>query len=150
MRLAEALPFRHGPQGGAGKVRCMPRLEEARAEERGNTRVGRLPMRSVSNTGNFQQRSFACPRIFARGRKAGIIAILSYQLPNAAKCNWRTLIGSTALAAYGDVDGPSAANNHPGSRKYTARLLRRSDASANAHGCAGTRSARLGGAGSVG
>jgi hypothetical protein len=74
-------------RGGAGKVRCMPRLEEARAEERGNTRVGRLPMRSVSNAGNFQQRSFACPRIFARGRKAGIIARLSYQLPNAAFCH---------------------------------------------------------------
>src|SRR5215475_8176786 len=62
----------------------------------------------------------------------------------------RTLIGSRALAAYGDVDGPSAANNRPWSRKYTAKLLRRSDASANAHGCAGTRSGRLGGAGSVG
>jgi len=28
-----------------------------------------------------------------------------------------TLIGSRALAAYGDVDGPSAANNRPWSRK---------------------------------
>src|SRR5689334_18220496 len=61
-----------------------------------------------------------------------------------------TLIGSRALAAYGDVDGPSAANNHPGSRTCTARLLRRSETSASAHGCAGTRSVRLGGAGSVG
>src|SRR5712692_7971365 len=61
-----------------------------------------------------------------------------------------TLIGSRALAAYGDVDGPSAANNHPWSRKCTARLLRRSDTSSSAHGCAGTRSVRLGGAGSVG
>src|SRR5215831_16042260 len=61
-----------------------------------------------------------------------------------------TLIGSRALAAYGDVDGPSVANNHPGSRKCTARLLRRSDASASAHGCAGIRSVRRGGAGNVG
>src|SRR5712691_9842539 len=61
-----------------------------------------------------------------------------------------TLIGSRALAAYGDVDGPSAANNHPWSRKCTARLLRRSDTSSSAHGCAGTRSVRLGGAGNVG
>src|SRR6266487_3922425 len=62
----------------------------------------------------------------------------------------RTLIGSRALAAYGDVDGPSAANNHPWSRKYTARLLRRSDTSSSAHGCAGTRTVRLEDAGSVG
>src|SRR5712691_8924351 len=61
-----------------------------------------------------------------------------------------SLIGSRALAAYGDVDGPSAANNHPWSRKCTARLLRRSDTSSSAHGCAGTRSVRLGGAGNVG
>src|SRR6266568_6016690 len=54
-----------------------------------------------------------------------------------------TLIGSRALAAYDDVDGPSAANNRPWSRKYTARLLRRSDASASAHGYVGTRSVRL-------
>jgi HEPN domain-containing protein len=32
-----------------------------------------------------------------------------------------SLIGSRALAAYGGVDGPSAANNHPWSRRYTAR-----------------------------
>ncbi len=64
--------------------------------------------------------------------------------------NAGTLIGSRALAAYGDVDGPSAAHNHPWSRTWTARLLRRSDTSASAHGCAGTRSVRLGGAGSVG
>ncbi len=61
-----------------------------------------------------------------------------------------TLIGSRALAAYGDADGSSAANNRLWSRKWTARLLRRSDASASVHGCAGTRSVRLGGAGSVG
>ncbi len=61
-----------------------------------------------------------------------------------------SLIGSRALAAYDDVDGPSAANNRPWSRKYTARLLRRSDASASAHGYVGTRSVRLEGAGSVG
>src|SRR4029450_7812 len=61
-----------------------------------------------------------------------------------------SLIGSRALAAYGDVDGPSAANNRPWSRKCTARLLRRSDASASVHGCAGTHSVRLAGAGSVG
>ena len=62
----------------------------------------------------------------------------------------RPLIGSRVLAAYDDVDGPSAANNRPWSRKCTARLLRRSDASASAHGYVGTRSVRLGGAGSVG
>jgi hypothetical protein len=61
-----------------------------------------------------------------------------------------TLIGSRALAACGDVDGSSAANNRPWSRKCTARLFRRSDARASAHGCAGTRSVRRAGAGSVG
>src|SRR5262245_49386106 len=61
-----------------------------------------------------------------------------------------TLIGSRALMAYGDVDGPSAVNNRPWSRKCTARLLRRSDASASVHGCAGTHSVRLASAGSVG
>ena len=61
-----------------------------------------------------------------------------------------TLIGSRALAAYDDVDGPSAANNRPWSRKCTARLLRRSDASASAQGYGGTRSVRLAGEGSVG
>jgi len=33
------------------------------------------------------------------------------------RCNQGSLIGSRALAAYGDVDGPSAANNHPWSKK---------------------------------
>jgi hypothetical protein len=33
------------------------------------------------------------------------------------------LIGSRGLTVYSDVDGPSAANNHLWSRKYTARLL---------------------------
>src|SRR5262245_5368975 len=64
--------------------------------------------------------------------------------------NPATLIGSRALTAYGDADGPSAANNRPWSRKCTARLLRRSDASANARGYGGTRSVQLAGAGSVG
>src|SRR4029453_6220204 len=62
----------------------------------------------------------------------------------------RTLIGSRALAAYGDVDGPSAANNRPWSRKGTAKLLRRSDASASAHDYVGTHSVQRAGAGSVG
>ena len=61
-----------------------------------------------------------------------------------------SLIGSRALTAYGDVDGPSAANSRLWSRKCTARRLRRPDASASAHGCGGTRSARREGAGSVG
>ena len=61
-----------------------------------------------------------------------------------------TLIGSRALAAYDDVDGPSTANNRPWSRKGTATLLRRSDASASAHGYGGTHSVQLAGAGSVG
>jgi hypothetical protein len=61
-----------------------------------------------------------------------------------------TLIGSRALAAYDDVDGPSAANNRLWSRKCTATLFRRSDASARVRGCGGTRSVRLAGAGSVG
>ena len=61
-----------------------------------------------------------------------------------------TLIGSRALMAYDDVDGPSAANNRLWSRRGTARLLRRSDASASAHGCAGTHSVRRAGVGSVG
>ena len=65
----------------------MPRLEEACAEERGNRRVGSLPMRSVSNAGHFQQRSFACPCIFALGRKAGSIERCCCQLQNAALCN---------------------------------------------------------------
>src|SRR5919198_5338259 len=60
------------------------------------------------------------------------------------------LIGSRALAAYDDVDESSAANNRLWSRKCTARLLRRPDASASAHGYVGTRSVRLEGAGSVG
>ena len=34
--------------------------------------------------------------------------------------NFKTLIGSRAFAASGDVDGPSAANNRPGSRRCTA------------------------------
>src|SRR4030095_11982218 len=49
-------------------------------------------------------------------------------------------VGSRALADCGDADGPSAANNRLWSRKCTARLLRRSDASASVHGCAGTHS----------
>ena len=61
-----------------------------------------------------------------------------------------TLIGSRALAAYGDVDGSSAANNRPESRRCTAWLLRRTGASASVHGCGGTRSVRREGAGSVG
>ena len=61
-----------------------------------------------------------------------------------------SLIGSRALAAYGDVDGSSAANNRPWSRKCIARLLRRSDARASVHSCAGTRSVRRGGGESVG
>src|SRR5215471_13323408 len=65
-------------------------------------------------------------------------------------CNSFSLIGSRALAAYGDVDGSSAANTRPWSRKGTPRLLRRSDASASARDCGGTRSVRRGGAGSVG
>ena len=64
--------------------------------------------------------------------------------------NFKTLIGSRAFAASGDVDGPSAANNRPWSRRCIARLLRRSDASTSAHGCGGTRSVRRAGAGSVG
>jgi Zn-dependent alcohol dehydrogenase len=64
--------------------------------------------------------------------------------------NTPTLIGSRALAAYGDADGPSAANNRLESRRCTARPLRRSEARASVHGCGGTRSVRLGGAGSVG
>jgi glycerophosphoryl diester phosphodiesterase len=64
--------------------------------------------------------------------------------------NNAALIGSRALAAYDDVDGPSAAHNRPESRKEIARVLRRSDASARAHGGVGTRSVRRGGAGSVG
>src|SRR5215470_11630266 len=61
-----------------------------------------------------------------------------------------TLIGSRALAAYGDVDGSSAANNRPESRRCTAWLLRRTGASASVHGCGGTRRVRREGAGSVG
>src|SRR5262249_17939195 len=61
-----------------------------------------------------------------------------------------SLIGSRALVAYGDVDGSSAANNHPWSRKCTTRLFRKSDTSSSAYGCVGTRSVQLGGAGSVG
>src|SRR5215475_8669707 len=60
------------------------------------------------------------------------------------------LIGSRALAASGAVDGSSAAKNHPWSRKWIARLLQRSDTSASAYGGAGTHSAQLAGAGSVG
>jgi transposase len=61
-----------------------------------------------------------------------------------------SLIGSRALAAYDDVDGPSTANNRPWSRKGTAMLLRRSDASASAYGYGGTHSVQRAGAGSVG
>src|SRR5262249_47518 len=59
----------------------------------------------------------------------------------------RALIGSRALAAYGDVDGASAANTRPWSRTCTARLFRRSDASASAYDCAGTRSVQRASAG---
>src|SRR5215470_8294782 len=65
-------------------------------------------------------------------------------------CNLRTLIGSRALAAYDDVDGPSTANNRPWSRKGAAKLLRRSDARASAHGYGGTHSVQRAGAESVG
>src|SRR5262249_45518730 len=68
----------------------------------------------------------------------------------AHKLNTTTLIGSRALAAYGDVDGSSAANHRPWSRQCIARLLRRSDARASVHSCAGTRSVRRGGGESVG
>src|SRR5262245_49595529 len=61
-----------------------------------------------------------------------------------------TLIGSRALAACGDADGPSAANHPLWASTCTARLLRRSDTSASGHGCVGTRHVRLGDAGSVG
>ena len=42
VRPTKALPFRHAPQGGTCKVRCVPRLEEARPEERGNRLVGQI------------------------------------------------------------------------------------------------------------
>src|SRR5215813_3352558 len=41
----------------------MPRLEEARAEERGNRLVGRLPMRSVSNAGHLPKIT-CCARLY--------------------------------------------------------------------------------------
>ena len=86
-------------------------------------------------------------------------AIIAHELSHALGAKWRglpvhaitlSLIGSRALAVYGDVGGSAAANNHPGSRRCTARLLRRSDASASARGCARTRSVQRAGAGSVG
>ena len=94
-------------------------------------------------------------------RSARVLGALGYSaevIEPAQGLSWRgtsddklfTLIGSRALAAYGDVDGSSAANNHPWSRKCIVRLFRRSDTSASAYGCAGTHSAQLAGAGSVG
>src|SRR5262245_35491425 len=75
---------------------------------------------------------------------------LPEQEPFHAWANFESLTGSKALAAYGDVDGPSAANNRPWSRTGTATLLRRSDASASAHDYVGTHSVQRAGAGSVG
>src|SRR4029450_3634037 len=67
--------------------------------------------------------------------------VVTYSQHYCTKCRkYFTLIGSRAFVAYGDVDGPSTANNHLWWRTCTARLLRRSDTSSSAHGCAGTRS----------
>src|SRR4029450_3159478 len=66
-----------------------------------------------------------------------------YPSENSQSVICKTLIGSRALAAYGDVDGSSAANNHPWSRKCTARLFRSSDTSSRAYGCAGTHGGQL-------
>src|SRR5262245_10955484 len=88
------------------------------------------------------ERQFQCrPEMLAHQEHSGLFMTQRFA---------ETLIGSRALAVYGDVDGPPAANNRPWSRKCTAKQLRRSDARASARGCEGTRSVRRGGAGSVG
>jgi transposase-like protein len=61
-------------------------------------------------------------KITIDGSAANEAAIKSYNEEHGTaitirKCKYLTLIGSRALAAYGDVDGPSAANNRPWSRK---------------------------------
>ena len=76
--------------------------------------------------------------------------LLANSGPFVSERNAVSLIGSRALAASDDVDGPSTANNRLWSRKGTAKLLQRSDARASAHGYGGTHSVQLAGAGSVG
>jgi RNA-directed DNA polymerase len=57
-----------------------------------------------------------------RTKTVHLISPFSYKAKKLVVKTWHnpytaTLIGSRALAAYGDVDGPSAANNHPWSKK---------------------------------
>jgi hypothetical protein len=104
-RFVSAMPGRRGitpcmlrqhVRQGQGKSEPMPewcrRYRKAYANgrstsvERGNRRVGRLPIRTVSHAENFPARSCACSCIFARGRTAGIIGRRCCQLPNAALC----------------------------------------------------------------
>ena len=127
-------------------VSTLPRLRRLRAAWRIGYGAGIVPLSRIAAQPASHARCLRwCPRRFVQVED--LVEDRSCRHCGGLR---GSLIGSRALAAYGDVDGPSAANNRPWSRKCTARLLRRSDASASAHGCAGTRSVRLGGAGSVG
>ena len=56
-------------------------------------------------------------KVGRRLEERGMVSLLQPGLTRASLHDYRSLIGSRALAAYGDVDGPSAANNHPWSKK---------------------------------
>src|SRR5215470_14212774 len=92
--------------------------------------------------------SFKRPIVHRKADGMQLMCNGTQHFPASSVCG--TLIGSRALAAYDDVDGPSTANNRPWSRKGAAKLLRRSDARASAHGYGGTHSVQRAGAESVG
>jgi hypothetical protein len=116
-------------------------------------------MRAIVDSQSQADPQFRYNRLYTRLTAAEVrrqlIAQKGYEdaaLPTAETIGTKlnALIGSRALAVYGDVDGSSAANNRLWSRTCIARLFRRSDTSSSARGCGGTRSVQLGDAGSVG
>ena len=127
-------------------VSTLPRLRRLRAAWRIGYGAGIVPLSRIAAQPASHARCLRwCPRRFVQME----------DLVEARSCRHcggfrGSRIGRRALAAYGDVDGPSAATHRPWSSKETARVLRRSAARARAHGWAGTRRVRRGGAGRVG
>ena len=127
-------------------VSTLPRLRRLRAAWRIGYGAGIVPLSRIAAQPASHARCLRwCPRRFVQME----------DLVEARSCRHcggfrGSRIGRRAFAAYGDVDGPSAATHRPWSSKETARVLRRSAARARAHGWAGTRRVRRGGAGRVG
>ena len=127
-------------------VSTLPRLRRLRAAWRIGYGAGMAPLSRLAAQPASHARCLRwCPRRFVQVD----------DLVEARSCRHvggfrGSLLGRRAFAAYGDVDGPSAATHRPWSSTETARVLRRSAARARAHGWAGTRRVRRGGAGRVG